>query len=191
ARNPSRGWADAGSVQTEGEGKGMKPTWQTDDGSVQLYLGDCLEILPHLGPVDAVVTDPVWPNNSIPEFAGIDAVALCNEVCRHIGRLAKRAAFQLGCHSDPRGMFDDLDMPLFRVSWLRYARPHYMGRLLYGSDVAYQFGEPPASRPGGHVVPGEVCKTDSNGRVTDHACERALQHVHWLVEKWTSEGESV
>lgn len=38
----------------------MKPTWQTDDGSVQLYLGDCLEILPHLGPVDAVVTDPPY-----------------------------------------------------------------------------------------------------------------------------------
>lgn len=38
----------------------MKPTWQTSDGSVQLYLGDCLEILPHLGPVDAVVTDPPY-----------------------------------------------------------------------------------------------------------------------------------
>ena len=37
----------------------MQPTWQTSDGSVRLYLGDCLEVLPTLeaGIVDAVVTD--------------------------------------------------------------------------------------------------------------------------------------
>jgi site-specific DNA-methyltransferase (adenine-specific)/modification methylase len=29
-------------------------------GSAELYLGDCLEILPTLGPVDAVVTDPPY-----------------------------------------------------------------------------------------------------------------------------------
>jgi DNA modification methylase len=40
----------------------MQPTWQTSDGSVRLYLGDCLEVLPTLeaGSVDAVVTDPPW-----------------------------------------------------------------------------------------------------------------------------------
>lgn len=38
----------------------MEPTWSSDDGNVQLYLGDCLEVLPTLeaGSVDAVVTDP-------------------------------------------------------------------------------------------------------------------------------------
>ena len=30
------------------------------DGRVQLYLGDCLEILQMLGKVDAVVTDPPY-----------------------------------------------------------------------------------------------------------------------------------
>jgi site-specific DNA-methyltransferase (adenine-specific) len=36
--------------------------WQTDDGAIRLYLGDCLEILPTLeaGSVDAVVTDPPY-----------------------------------------------------------------------------------------------------------------------------------
>lgn len=29
-------------------------------GDATLYLGDCLEILPHLGPIDAVVTDPPY-----------------------------------------------------------------------------------------------------------------------------------
>lgn len=38
----------------------MNPTWQA--GDVQLYLGDCLEVLPTLeaGSVDAVITDPPY-----------------------------------------------------------------------------------------------------------------------------------
>ena len=38
------------------------PTWQTDDGRVKLWRGDCLEILPTWpdGCVDAVVTDPPY-----------------------------------------------------------------------------------------------------------------------------------
>jgi len=38
----------------------MEPDWTSDDGSVKLYCGDCLDVLPHLGGVDAVVTDPPW-----------------------------------------------------------------------------------------------------------------------------------
>jgi len=37
------------------------PYFHTDD--VTLYCGDCLEILPHLGKVDAVVTDPPYGIN--------------------------------------------------------------------------------------------------------------------------------
>ena len=33
----------------------INPTWQTPDGAAQLYLGDCLDIMPGLGKVDAVV----------------------------------------------------------------------------------------------------------------------------------------
>jgi DNA modification methylase len=42
------------------------PTWESEDGTVQLYLGDCLAILPTLEPgsVDAVVTSP--PYNTLP-----------------------------------------------------------------------------------------------------------------------------
>lgn len=38
----------------------ISPTWQSDDGSVRLYLGDCLDVLPHLTGFDAVVTDPPY-----------------------------------------------------------------------------------------------------------------------------------
>lgn len=40
----------------------MTPTWKSECGRVELYLGDCLDILPTLAPesVDAVVTDPPY-----------------------------------------------------------------------------------------------------------------------------------
>lgn len=35
----------------------IKDEWRSDDGSVRLILGDCLEVLPTLSGIDAVVTD--------------------------------------------------------------------------------------------------------------------------------------
>jgi len=48
-------------------------------GDCTLYLGDCLEIMPTLGKVDAVVTDPPYPN-----AAGhfIEVIAKAEDVCR-------------------------------------------------------------------------------------------------------------
>ena len=74
----------------------FEPTWQTDDGRVQLYLGDCLEILPQLPKVDAVVVDiPYGEVNrassglrnldrgaaDVPTFSLLDAVTRGNAAC--------------------------------------------------------------------------------------------------------------
>jgi len=44
------------------EGVVMNGPWKRKEiiGDATLYLGDCLEILPHVGEVDAVVTDPPY-----------------------------------------------------------------------------------------------------------------------------------
>ena len=39
---------------------GIKPTWTDDKYGVELYLADCMDVLPTLGKVDAVVTDPPY-----------------------------------------------------------------------------------------------------------------------------------
>lgn len=46
----------------------IKPTWERE--GVQLYLGDCREILPTLGNVDAVVTDPPYGISYSPGAGG-------------------------------------------------------------------------------------------------------------------------
>ena len=156
---------------------------------ITIYHGDCREVLPSLGPVDTVLTDPVWPNNSVEEFKGFDPVKLLTEtleLCR-----ADRLVIHLGCDSDPRLLAAVPSRFEFaRVCWLRFARPNYKGRLLNGSEVAYVFGPPlPASRfpgrqhlqPGESPTEGEKTCTTANGRFPGHPCPRRLQHVQWLA----------
>lgn len=51
----------------------MKPFY--DDGMVTIYHGDCREIIPALGPVDLVVTDPPYPGYEkgwdVPDVAAV------------------------------------------------------------------------------------------------------------------------
>ncbi len=44
----------------------MEPTWQTTDGSVRLYLGDCVSVLPTFADssIDCIVTDPPYGHNN-------------------------------------------------------------------------------------------------------------------------------
>jgi hypothetical protein len=163
----------------------MKPYYQ--DNNVTIYHGDCREILPTLEPVDLLLTDPVWPDATAEIPGKGRALELLTESL--LVAKAGRLAIHLGCDSDPRVL---LAVPrqweFFRVVWLRLALPHYKGRLLYGSDVGYLFGEPPASRPGAHLIPGEVNSISPFGREADHPCPRKLEHVRWLAGFWSESG---
>ena len=48
------------------DGHGTEEAWQSDCGTVKLWLGDCLAILPTWpdGAVDCVVTDPPYGHNN-------------------------------------------------------------------------------------------------------------------------------
>lgn len=64
------------------------PDFATADGAVQLWLGDCLELLPQLeaGSVDAVVTDPPYPNGEGYFLDGIEAArsVIANPPCEEV-----------------------------------------------------------------------------------------------------------
>ncbi len=67
-----------------------KPDYQTADGRVTLYCGDCLEILPELEGVDAVVTDPPYGIGFKYESHDDNEVEYERLMCRVIGQIDRR-----------------------------------------------------------------------------------------------------
>ena len=58
--------------------------WTSPDGSVLLYCGDCVDVLPHIGAaggVDAIVTDPPYGISHPCNYAtrGRGGIAMCND----------------------------------------------------------------------------------------------------------------
>lgn len=157
----------------------MKPYY--DHNGITIYHGDCLEVLPHLAPVDAIITDPVWPNVPKGLYAGADdPYGLFMQAAQYFPTLAERCVVQLGCNSDPRFLSGiPLTMPFLRACWLEYALPTPIGRVLYSGDVAYIYGKWPRSRPGLHVLPGLAPKAQPHRN--GHPTPRAYAHVRWLV----------
>lgn len=171
-----------------------------------VVCGDCLVLMRDLpdGCVDVVITDPVWPNSVFP---GIKPTELFSAACKLIS--CKRLVVHLGCASDPRFLSGvPSSLPFIRTCWLRYARPSYRGRILMGSDVAYVFGEPPASHDGGRVLPGEwtarnnsekgwhTGRGDGTSEGIDyeslpHPAPRRTEHVSWLVHWFSVLGDII
>jgi site-specific DNA-methyltransferase (adenine-specific) len=158
-----------------------------DDGYVTLYHGDCREILPGQPRCESIVTDPVWPNATVP-MAGVDDPAnLFVAMWDALPALPDRAAIQLGCDTDPRFLLHvPAGLAFFRVAWLEVVLMGYRGRLGHTGDVGYLFGAPPPSRPGARIIPGRCIDPSPNGKQAKHPCPRKLRHVEWLVNWWSA-----
>lgn len=162
----------------------MEPYY--DRAGVTIYHGDSREVVPALGFIDSIITDPVWPDcENI--FPGVDAI----ETLKQTLELAdtNRVIIQIGCWSDPRFLSAvPAKWPFIRVCWLEYAFPSHRGRVLNTGEIAYAFGTPPPSRPGAQVLPGKVVATKKEPK-TKHPTPRKMEHARWLV-KWFG-GDSV
>ena len=163
----------------------MKPYYEAS--GITLYHGDCREILPEIGRMDVVLTDPVWPN-AHPKLAGSnDPWGLFGAVVPMLE--ARTLLVWLGVQSDPRflGCVDRVSWPFLRQSYLSRAVPGYNGRCLVTGDVLYSFGQWPHSKDGRRVIPGE-CRVTSNSRMrVDHPADRNIDHAKWVVRWWTDE----
>jgi hypothetical protein len=168
----------------------LKPYY--DHGGVTIYCGDCREILPHLAGVETVITDPVWPNASVPLFGSDNPIGMMGDMMSALPSSLVRLAVQLGCDSDPRFLMSvPPSLPFFRVAWLEVVRMAYRGRLGHTGDVGYLFGSPPPVTPGRRIVPGRFIDADHSGKQSSHPCPRKLAHVQWLVKWWSAPGEVV
>ncbi len=171
----------------------MKPYYERD--GITIYHGDCREILPHVE-ADAVVTDPVWPNCPPGLLAGSDAPeALLREAVALMPASVKRLAIVMRSDSDPRFLtaVDRLRWPFVCMQAMAYAVPMYLGRVLGGTEIAYGFGEPIASRDGAKVIPmwGPKAQARDDVRRNGHPCSRHIVHQRWLVGWWSEPSEVV
>lgn len=169
---------------------------------ITIYHGDSRCILPGLD-AESIITDPVWPNSIFPEVA--DPERLLRETL--VSASARRVVIHLGTDSDPRFLDAVPDRwPFVRVCVLDYARPSYKGRLVYGGDFAYVFGDLPDKDGTRKLIPGLCISTTSDamfrrgtwngvnkrwnktrGDNIPHPAPRRLQHVQWLC-KWFAGG---
>jgi DNA modification methylase len=167
----------------------MEPTWQTTDGSVKLYLGDCLDVLPTLeaGSVDAVVTDPPY------------GVNLTERVTKHTTRTASTS------YGDDDIAFEDV---LLRVEaaikvaptsvitpgnrrLMSYPKADDIGCVFFPNGAGCgPFGFTlfnPVLYYGKNVtkfrIPSSVSATHWFSDNVDHPCPKPLKWMLWMVSK--------
>lgn len=154
-------------------------------GGSTLYLGDCREVLPSIGAVSSVVTDPVWPNCPPGLLTGSDdPLGLFTAAMSLVD--AATIVVIIGFDSDPRFLTAvPSRFPFIRSQTMGYAFPAYRGRLLAGDEVAYSFGSIPKGRG---LIPGR-CRTigtSKRSRATGHPSPRSDDHMTQLCAWWSA-----
>lgn len=160
-------------------------------GNATLYCGDSLEILPTLLDVQAIITDPVWPNCPPNLIAGSDdPYGLWERTCFAIPDSVVRLAVEMRNDSDPRFLAPvPARFDFIQVMWCQYAMPGYLGRVLGGNETVYVYGQPIATQVGRRVIPSVSPKAQPGDRPPNgHPCSRALIHqefvVNWCSDEW-------
>ena len=161
-------------------------------GDATLYLGDCLEILPTLPKVDAVITDPPYGLNyaylsydDTPE----NLAALVAKYLPAARAVASRVVVSPGVHN-----LTVYPKPTWTLSWSWRSTSHF-GKagynmwqpiLLYGSDMP-EFGN-----VNGITKSDSIHFADSNGigflgdKVGDaHPCPKPEKLMRWLVTRFS------
>lgn len=161
----------------------------------QVITGDCLDVMADMEPgsVDAIVTDPVWPNAPDHLFPGIDPDDLFRRACALLPPGLRQMVVILRNDSDPRFLRHiPPALPFQQAAWCQYVMPGYLGRVLGGNEIAYVFGVPVKCLPGRRVIPSISPKAQPSDRPPNgHPCSRALVHQRWLVEWFTDQDETV
>lgn len=178
-------------------------------GDAELWLGDCREILPGLGPVDAVVTDPPY---------GIGLTRKRND---YIGSRyfddGKSAAASTLYDDSPdtiRGLIEQ-SIPLILSAAHRAAifcgpamlqiypqaaavgcvfTPNGAGRCAWGFQQTHPvlfYGKDPFLQDGLGGRPNSMRTEQPNSEKIDHPCPKPLPWMLWAVERSSRSGEMI
>jgi len=157
-------------------------------GNATLYLGDCREILPTLGKVDAVVTDPPYGvgmdysgMDDTPEFVRDVAVPVIEE-CR---KIASRVVLTPGI-----------------ANLFSYSKPQWTGAIYYPSGAGHNswgftcwqpilyYGADPYLANGMGSRPDSFSATDAAEKL-DHPCPKPIKQMRRILVRTTLPNEIV
>jgi len=164
----------------------MNPTWESE--GIRLYLGDCLDVLPHLPKVDAAVTDPPYgvgfcgkntkhtQRDSGGYVGGDDAeigpkvVSECLVIAdRSIVTPGVRCAFDYPKPDEIGGVYCPSGAGLGRWGFIGIHPILYYGKCPY---LKHRMGHRPNSFSSFHTQ-------EPNG----HPCPKPVEWMTWMVEK--------
>jgi site-specific DNA-methyltransferase (adenine-specific)/modification methylase len=171
-------------------------------GNATLYLGDCAEILPTLGKVDAVITDPPYgvgfkyeSHDDRPEsYEGgydkwlLNIVEMCEKLCNPVSPVF---VWQSGTHMKEFSTRFPRDWRLFvaaknfvqmRPTAMQYSFDPVIVWWTGGEEKPYSLGS--ASRDF-HVANTAPVVGQKNNIERGHPCPRPLDQVSHIVGQWT------
>ena len=170
-------------------------------GDCTLHLGDCREILPTLGKVDAVVSDPPYGVNyegsttkhgkNGGAYASFDdtpeAIAtICVPAIRQAVALARSAVITPGS-----------------ANAFKYDEPRSIGAIYYpsGANIGpwgfvcsqplFYYGKDPYLAKALGSRPNAFSTTEATDRAIAHPCPKPLGQTKWMVQRVSLDGETV
>jgi len=168
---------------------------------VTLYLGDCREVLPTIGRVDAVVTDPPYGvgyegsttkhgTNGSAYISFDDTPESIKEICVP----AIRAAMEIS----RSGV-----MTPGNANAHLYDTPRAQGAIFYPSGAnagpwgfvcsqpLFYYGKDPFLARGMGSQPNGFSTTEATDRAIEHPCPKPIKQTEWMVRRVSFEGETV
>ncbi len=141
------------------------------DGRVTLYLGDCRDILPTLGKVDAVVTDP--PYGVGLQYLSHDDAALVDWLP------AARECASVVAFSPGVANFTSFPKPEWTLAWWK---PNSMGRVCVGFNTwepVLIYGKAKGKKTHDSFVVSVVPQLDTGG----HPCPKPIGWAEEVIER--------
>jgi site-specific DNA-methyltransferase (adenine-specific) len=154
-------------------------------GNATLYLGDCLTILPTLGKVDSVITDPPYgvgvdygSFEDTPEYVTnvvVPAIQSCRDICSRVVLTSGNKC--VWAYPPP----DD---------WGVWFNPAGTGFGKWGFNLAHMilyYGKDPKPKTAGSSVTGMNDRAERQ----DHPCPKPFGIIRWLMDKASFPGDVV
>ena len=181
----------------------MADPWKRKEviGDCVLYQGDCLEVMPTLGKVDAVVTDPPY------------GVSYEGSTTKH-----GRNGFAYNCFDDSPEYIHSVCVPAIRLAAdmarsaivtpgnanaFAYDVPRAQGAIFYPSGAnagpwgfvcsqpLFYYGKDPFLMKRNGSRPNGFSTTEATDRTLDHPCPKPIGQTIWMVRRVSFEGETI